>query len=55
MKLIASLVAKSAALTSAGIKISERVPLEIEAQVHNRDYLKTKAARMGHTLSRTTP
>jgi 3,4-dihydroxy 2-butanone 4-phosphate synthase/GTP cyclohydrolase II len=55
VSLLSNNPAKSAALTSAGIKVSERVPLEIEAQVHNRDYLKTKAARMGHTLSRTTP
>ena len=42
--------AKSDALKAAGITVNERVAHTVEAQAHNRDYLETKVARMGHTL-----
>ncbi len=35
-------------LESDGINVSRREPHEIEAQEHNRDYLKTKQDRLGH-------
>jgi len=38
-------------LTDAGIKISERVPLEVGRNPSNTDYLDTKAAKMGHLLN----
>lgn len=42
---------KADALTAAGIRIAERVPLEVGAVDANRDYLRVKAARMGHLFS----
>ncbi len=50
ISLLSNNPAKSAALTNAGITVSERVPLVIDSQAHNRDYLDTKAERMGHTF-----
>lgn len=41
---------KSDALVAAGINVNERLSHVVEAQEHNRDYLATKAKRMGHTL-----
>lgn len=41
---------KVAALEAAGIRVSERVPLKIEAGEHNRLYLDTKRDRSGHQL-----
>jgi GTP cyclohydrolase II len=35
-------------LENAGIEVSRREPHEVEAHEHNRDYLKTKQARLGH-------
>lgn len=37
-------------LLSAGIKITERVPLIIKPTEHNRRYLETKAKKSGHLL-----
>ncbi|WXG44419.1 MAG: GTP cyclohydrolase II [Promethearchaeati archaeon SRVP18_Atabeyarchaeia-1] len=34
-----------------GIKISERIPLQIRPNKYNRSYLETKKARFGHLLS----
>jgi GTP cyclohydrolase II len=41
---------KVAALETAGIRVSERVPLKVEAGEHNRLYLDTKRDRSGHQL-----
>lgn len=41
---------KVAALKAAGIKVVARVPHAFEDNVHNRGYLRTKAARAGHFL-----
>lgn len=38
-------------LESYGVKVTERVPLEIPPNIHNIDYLKTKKTRFGHLLS----
>ena len=35
-------------LESDGIQVTRREPHEVEAHEHNRDYLKTKQARLGH-------
>ena len=42
---------KSAALERNGIQIVERVPLAMPPNSVNRDYLRTKADRMGHLLA----
>ncbi|MEM7136152.1 MAG: GTP cyclohydrolase II [Myxococcota bacterium] len=39
---------KVAGLEGDGITVSRREPHEIEAHEHNRDYLRTKQARLGH-------
>jgi GTP cyclohydrolase II len=39
---------KVVGLEGGGIKVSRREPHEVEAHEHNRDYLKTKQARLGH-------
>ncbi len=38
-------------LEDFGLEISERVPIEIPAQIHDRKYLETKKTKMGHILS----
>ena len=39
---------KVAGLEADGIKVTRREPHEVEAHEHNREYLKTKQARLGH-------
>ncbi len=41
---------KRIGLSGFGLEVVERVPIEIEAGVHNQDYLRTKRDRMGHDL-----
>lgn len=41
---------KIQAITSVGIEIAERVPLQEGLNPHNRHYLETKAEKMGHML-----
>jgi GTP cyclohydrolase II len=43
---------KLAAMSDAGIDVVERVPLEVGENPHNSFYLKTKAEKLGHLLSR---
>ena len=42
---------KSAALERGGIQIVERVPIAMAPNSVNKDYLRTKADRMGHLLA----
>jgi GTP cyclohydrolase II len=42
---------KSAALERGGIQIVERVPISMPPNSVNKDYLRTKADRMGHLLA----
>ena len=39
------------ALRADGVKVNERLPVQVEPNEHNRDYLLTKRARMGHLLT----
>lgn len=42
--------AKLDGLRTTGVVVTERIPIVIEANDHNRRYLKTKRERMGHLL-----
>jgi len=43
--------AKLRALRQAGLKVVERVPLEVEPHAHFAGYLKTKQEKMGHLVN----
>ena len=51
MRLLTNNPAKRAGLEGYGLSVVERVPLVIDANEHNVDYLGTKATRMGHAYS----
>jgi len=51
IKLISNNPVKRAGLEGYGIKIIETLPLEIEPNPFNEFYLKTKADKMGHSLT----
>ncbi len=42
---------KLVALEAAGIRVEERIPLQVGANPHNRQYLATKAGKLGHLLT----
>ena len=42
---------KVAALERAGIKVIERIPCEVSANIHAEDYLRTKRDKMGHLFT----
>jgi GTP cyclohydrolase II len=42
--------AKVDALRADGVLVSSRLPMSIEANEHNREYLRTKNRRMGHLI-----
>ncbi|HEX3298996.1 MAG TPA: bifunctional 3,4-dihydroxy-2-butanone-4-phosphate synthase/GTP cyclohydrolase II [Actinomycetota bacterium] len=50
MRLLTNNPDKRAGLEGYGLSIAERIPLLTEPTVHNRDYLRTKAEKMGHLL-----
>jgi 3,4-dihydroxy 2-butanone 4-phosphate synthase/GTP cyclohydrolase II len=50
MRLMTNNPRKIVGLESYGLVIAERVPLQIEPNLTNAKYLKTKKARMGHML-----
>ncbi|MDL1889236.1 bifunctional 3,4-dihydroxy-2-butanone-4-phosphate synthase/GTP cyclohydrolase II, partial [Nitrospirales bacterium NOB] len=35
-----------------GLKVVERVPIEIAPRAHNERYLRTKKAKLGHILKK---
>ena len=51
VRLMTNNPAKINGLEDVGIKVTERVSIEIEPNKHNEDYLKIKAEYMGHMLS----
>ena len=50
LRLLSNNPHKHESLKALGIMVDEAVPLIIQAQEHNADYLKTKSERMGHQL-----
>ena len=50
LRLMTNNPAKRAGLEGYGLKITERVPLEIHSNKYNRRYLKVKKLKMGHIL-----
>lgn len=42
---------KVAALEKGGIVVAERVPCEVAASTHSKDYLKTKKEKLGHLFT----
>ncbi len=50
MKLLSNNPKKRTGLVSYGLEIVENVPIEIDANRHNKEYLRTKKEKMGHDL-----
>ena len=50
MRLMSNNPSKRVGLQSYGLEIVETVPIEIEPNEYNRNYLRTKRTRMGHNL-----
>jgi 3,4-dihydroxy 2-butanone 4-phosphate synthase/GTP cyclohydrolase II len=50
LRLITNNPYKVVGLEGYGLKIVERIPLEVKPNVHNIKYLKTKSEKMGHLL-----
>jgi 3,4-dihydroxy 2-butanone 4-phosphate synthase / GTP cyclohydrolase II len=50
IKLISNNPKKRAGLMGYGLEITECIPVEIPANAHNEDYLKTKRDKMGHNI-----
>ena len=51
VRLLTNNPAKCEGLSSCGIEVVERVPIEIGAGPENLRYLQTKRFKLGHTLS----
>ncbi|MEX1125565.1 MAG: bifunctional 3,4-dihydroxy-2-butanone-4-phosphate synthase/GTP cyclohydrolase II [Acidimicrobiia bacterium] len=50
MRLMTNNPTKRAGIEGYGLSIVEQVPLSIEANEENREYLRTKASRLGHQM-----
>ncbi|HKL55582.1 MAG: GTP cyclohydrolase II [Roseovarius sp.] len=50
VRLLTNNPGKIAMMEDCGINVTERVPLKVGENPHNRDYLATKAAKSGHML-----
>jgi len=50
MRLMSNNPTKRAGLVGYGLEIVENIPIEIESNVHNERYLKTKRDKMGHSI-----
>ncbi len=53
MKLLTNNPKKYAALTGYGLEIVERVPIVMEPQEENKNYLRTKKEKLGHIFEKT--
>ena len=50
VRLLTNNPAKIAMMEKTGVRVAERVPLQVGETAHNRAYLATKAAKSGHLL-----
>ncbi|WP_316804099.1 bifunctional 3,4-dihydroxy-2-butanone-4-phosphate synthase/GTP cyclohydrolase II [Pedobacter nototheniae] len=50
MRLMSNNPTKRAGLVGYGLEVVENIPIEIESNVHNERYLKTKRDKMGHSI-----
>ena len=50
MRLLSNNPTKRTGLVGYGLEIVENVPIEIESNIHNESYLRTKRDKMGHSL-----
>ena len=50
MRLLTNNPRKRTGLVGYGLEIVENVPIEVQANEHNRDYLLTKKLKLGHSL-----
>ncbi|WP_316821719.1 bifunctional 3,4-dihydroxy-2-butanone-4-phosphate synthase/GTP cyclohydrolase II [Pedobacter gandavensis] len=50
MKLMSNNPTKRAGLTGYGLEVLENISIEIESNIHNEQYLKTKRDKMGHQI-----
>lgn len=50
MRLMSNNPTKRAGLIGYGLEVVENVPIEIDANIYNEQYLRTKRDRMGHVL-----
>ncbi len=50
MKLMSNNPKKRTGLLSYGLEVIESIPLKVDANPHNKGYLKTKKEKLGHTL-----
>jgi 3,4-dihydroxy 2-butanone 4-phosphate synthase / GTP cyclohydrolase II len=50
MRLMTNNPQKRAGIEGYGLRIEEQVPLSVDANEENRDYLQTKASRLGHQM-----
>ena len=51
IRLMTNNPAKRAGLEGYGLKIVERVPLQVESNEYNKGYMKIKKTKMGHILN----
>jgi 3,4-dihydroxy 2-butanone 4-phosphate synthase/GTP cyclohydrolase II len=50
LRLLTNNPKKVVGLAGYGLKIVETVPIRVEANTHNKHYLRTKRTKMGHKL-----
>ena len=53
VKLMTNNPRKIKGLEEVGINVTERVPVQIESNKHNENYLKVKADKLGHMLAKS--